>query len=165
MSIERRMTLVSTEPHEAEVVQAFEPFVTISFTTSDLKVVDEHLGSATRLARYKVTSTSHEFIGVTEFSETRQDGNENKLIDKFDALAGCDAVFCLAVGASAVKQLMERQIQPIKLGERSSIIEVLAYVQQEVQDGETPWIRRALQRFTTNSDDRLSSLLDEGWSE
>ena len=91
------------------------PVLCVAFATSDVANIDEHFGSATRFATYRVFVDHDELVNVTPFHQAEHDGNEGKLPAKIAALEGCAAVFCRAVGGSAVRQLLAQGIQPIKV--------------------------------------------------
>ncbi|SRR6056297_2334380 len=163
MSLEREMKLVS--PANGSAVHCGQPVLRIAIATSDLEHVDQHFGSASRLAKFEVTSDSSQFVGVCVFSETRHDGNESKLVEKLRRLRGQHAVLSTAIGGSAVRQLIAAGIQPIKLGEESAIVEVLEYFQREVELGSTPWVNKALSSSTGESTDPLEAYLQSDWNE
>lgn len=167
MPLARQMKIVSSNSTESDVEgsAASTARLRVAFASSDLVCVDEHFGAATKLAFYEVGPDSANLVGAAEFSDIAKDGNENKLIAKLAALDGCHAVFSLAVGSSAVRQLMAQSIQPIKLGEALQISVVLDYLQNEIRAGETLWIAKALQPQSANPADRVESLLDEAWEE
>ena len=62
-----------------------------------------------------------ELLEAAQFGELSQDGNEDKLSVKIDLLNGCAAVYCQAIGGSAINQLILKKIQPVKVHEGSKI--------------------------------------------
>ncbi len=167
MPLQRQMHVIrstSTDSH-GPIGNGRENHLRVAFATSNLDDVDEHFGTATRLAIFDVGPKSSHLTDVAEFSDVSKDGNEKKLAPKFQALERCNAVFSLAVGASAVRQLVAQGIQPIKLSETSQIASVLNYLEDEIREGDAPWIKRALQQTARNADERVESLLDEDWDE
>ena len=72
---------------------------------------------------------------VTQFGRLAMDGNEDKLAAKIAALAGCIAVYCQAVGASAINQLRAQGIQPIKVGPGTPVTDLIAALQEELRAG------------------------------
>ncbi len=161
MSLERHMKVVNSN---SDSIQIDTAPLRVAVATSDLKTVDEHFGSASRLANFEVTELGHRFIDVSEFSDTRQDGNENKLPAKLDALRNQHAVIAIAIGASAVRLLVAGGTQPIKLGEPTAIVDVLEYLSQQIAIGETEWIRKSM-RPHVDAIARLEAELDETWDE
>lgn len=138
--------------------------LTVAFATTDRARVDQHFGAARGFAIYELEPRRARLVGIAEFSETDQDGNEGKLAARIAAITGCAAVYCLAVGGSAVRQLLAAGIQPIRLDEPVSIEELLGELRRALQRGGVAWIDRALKR---NSDDggRFARMAAEGWQE
>ena len=130
---------------------AVGPSLQVAFASSELTTVDEHFGSATRFAIYRVSAAGAELVNLTRFEVVEHDGNEGKLPAKIASLQGCAAVFCLAVGGSAVRQLVAAGIQPIKVEPKATIAETLAFLRAEIGRATTPWIVKALQRVAKST--------------
>jgi nitrogen fixation protein NifX len=139
--------------------------IRVAFATSDLKKVDQHFGSAERFALYEVIPQEHSLHEVFEFGALEEDGNERKLLEKFVALDGCVAIYCLAVGPSAVRQLMAIGIQPIKVAFGTSISSLLQELHKELQQGPTGWLARALAAREEKAESRFDEMAEEGWDE
>lgn len=141
------------------------PTIQVGIASSDLVKVDEHFGSATRLAIYRVTADRADMLTVAKFDAVTQDGNESKLPAKVAALQGCAALFCVAAGGSAVKQLLTAGIQPIKLEEGEPIGKALAWLRSEIKSPTLPWVVKALQADTQRDDPgRFDAMESEGWN-
>ena len=91
------------------------------------------------------------------------DGNEDKLAQKIAALSGCAAVYCLAVGGSAVRQLLAAGIQPIRLDEDVAIHTVLDQLRLAVRNGGVSWVDRVVRRHDDAG--RFERMAEEGWQE
>ncbi len=142
-----------------------EPHLLVAFASSDMTLVDQHFGSATRFVVYRVTATAATLLHLTQFEESKQDGNESKLATKISALAGCAAVLCVAVGGSALRQLVAAGIQPIKVEPGSAIREAAALLSDEVKKASTPWVAKALKRATEARDlSRFDQMEQGGWN-
>ncbi len=141
-----------------------QPSLLVAFATSDLKQVDQHFGSAERFAIYRVEAERVTLSQVAEFGSLAQDGNENKLLEKFVLLDGCAAVYTQAVGPSAVRQLLGLGIQPMKVPEHSNISALLSALQRELQNGAHGWIGRALERQRRDQR-RFDAMEVEGWED
>jgi nitrogen fixation protein NifX len=102
---------------------------------------------------------------VFEFGVLDEDGNERKLLEKFVALDGCVAVYCLAVGPSAVRQLMGIGIQPIKVAFGTTISSLLQELHKELQQGPQGWLARALAAREEKDASRFDEMEGEGWEE
>ena len=136
----------------------------LAFASDDRLRVNQHFGSATAFVMYTLTPQGATVDGFGEFPEEAQDGNEDKLLAKVDFLAGCDAVFVRAIGASAIKQLLARGVQPIRVGESDQIEDLLRDIGVALNEGGVPWIERALAaREKSTQPDRFAAMEEEGW--
>lgn len=139
--------------------------VKVAFATSDLKHVDQHFGSAERFSVYRLSAEGVQLESAAEFGELHQDGDENKLLEKFTLLEGCAAVFCCAVGASAVRQLLSLGVQPLKVPAGTAVAALLDGLQQEMIEGPSGWLARALERRQDKGAERFDEMEAEGWEE
>jgi nitrogen fixation protein NifX len=136
----------------------------IAFCTDDMKQVNQHFGSAKTFAIYAVDLDHSELVEVAEFGKLDQDGNEDKLATKIGLLESCAAVYCEAVGASAVRQLMAAGIQPVKVYRGSQIVDLLEDFRNELRTGPAAWVSKALARQGADPD-KFSHMEMEGWEE
>lgn len=139
--------------------------IKVAFATSDLKRVDQHFGSAEAFAVYAVEPGRAQLVEAAQFGRLAQDGNEDKLVAKLDALDGCIAVYTQAVGASAISQLKARGIQPMKVAPGTPIGELLATLQGELRGGPDSWLAQALRRRSPADPGRFDSMDGEEWQE
>lgn len=137
----------------------------VAFATSNSQTVDQHFGSAQSFAIYGVNPESTQLLGVSEFGQLEQDGNEDKLATKLDLLDGCVAVYCRACGASAVRQLLARNVQPIKVAEDATIVDLLAALQAELREGPSSWLAKAIERQRPSDASKFDAMASEGWDE
>jgi nitrogen fixation protein NifX len=137
----------------------------VAFASSDRKVVDQHFGAARAFAIYAIDASGGSLVEVAEFIDTAMDGHEGKLAAKMDLLAGCGAVYCQAVGASAVSQLLARGIQPIRVEEGTAIDTLIGVLQAELRAGPVGWLSKSLKRRGAESGQRFAAMEDEGWQE
>ncbi len=165
MSMQRQLRVLDTKGNQGDRTMKDEPAVKVAFATDDLKNINQHFGSAERFAIYRINADGSALLEVAEFGKLDQDGNENKLVDKFVVLADCIAVYSLAVGPSAVRQLVSLGIQPMKLQYGSPISEILAELQQQMKNGPSGWLARALEAREEKSADRFDEMEEEGWCE
>lgn len=157
----RHLKLVhSTEPGPAMSVR-------IAFASSDRKAVDQHFGAAEAFAIYELSEDDVRMIEVVEFtdSDTAMDGHEGKLAGKIGLLTGCAAVYCNAVGASAIKQLLAAGVQPMKVPEGAPIDELLCGLNQSMTGGNPPaWLAKSFKAPGSDAS-RFAAMDAEGWSE
>jgi nitrogen fixation protein NifX len=138
----------------------------IAFASSDRKSVDQHFGAAEAFAIYELSEDDAKLIEVAEFtdSDVVMDGHEGKLASKIDLLSSCAAVYCNAVGASAIKQLLAAGIQPMKVDEGALIDELLCGLNQAMLNAPPPWMAKYLKQ-SAPAEDRFAAMEEEGWSE
>ena len=158
MTLERRMRVVA--PKDSELVG-----LKIAFATTNMKTVNQHFGSAQSFAMYHVDPERALLLEAAEFGKLMQDGNEDKLAAKLDMLNGCAAVYCQAAGASAVQQLLARGIQPMKVAEDAEINDLIESLQDEMRQGPSTWVAKAIARVKGPDMNRFEDMEAEGWSE
>lgn len=163
--MQRQLRVLDTSGRRGDSTMTDETALKVAFATDDLKHINQHFGSAERFAIYRLDADSSSLLEVVEFGKLAQDGNENKLVDKFSVLADCIAVYSLAVGPSAVRQLMALGIQPLKLQHGSPIGSVISELQQQLKQGAGGWLARALDARQEKSTDRFDAMEEEGWCE
>jgi nitrogen fixation protein NifX len=139
--------------------------VKIAFASSDRRQVDQHFGAAESFAIYELSDADARLVEVAEFtdSDTAMDGHEGKLAGKIDLLQACAAVYCNAVGASAIKQLLARGIQPLKVEEGTLIDTLLGELNQSLASNPPAWMVKQIKR--QNGGDRFGSMAEEEWQE
>ena len=136
----------------------------VAFASTDRTRVNQHFGAAEGFAVYEVTPDKATLVGVAEFAEEAMDGNEDKLGAKVEFLEGCAAVYVMAIGASAIKKLMAKGIQPIRVDEIDGIDELLTEISRAMKEGGVAWIDRAIAAQTKVAEgDRFATMEEEGW--
>jgi nitrogen fixation protein NifX len=142
-----------------------ETALKIAFATTDMETVNQHFGSAKSFAIYAVDMDNAQLLEAAEFGELKQDGNEDKLSVKIDLLSGCAAVYCQAVGGSAINQLIAKNIQPIKVHEGGKIKDLIVDLQHEMKAGPSNWLAKAINQHKRPDPERFNQMEDEGWDE
>jgi nitrogen fixation protein NifX len=142
-----------------------ETAIKVAFATTDMVHVNQHFGSAKSFALYAVDPERTELLEAAEFGNLSQDGNEDKLSVKIQLLDGCAAVYCQAIGASAIKQIVAQGIQPIKVHEGSVIKNLLADLQAEMKSGPSAWLAKAINQSKGPAPERFDAMAEEGWDE
>ena len=138
--------------------------IKVAFASTDRTRVNQHFGAAEGFAVYEVTPDKATLVGVAEFAEEAMDGNEDKLGAKVDFLEGCAAVYVMAIGASAIKKLMAKGVQPIRINEIDTVDDLLAEISKAMSEGGVAWIDRAMAAQTNaKAEDRFASMEEEGW--
>ena len=139
----------------------------VAFATADRVSVNQHFGATAGFAIYAIDAEHAMLVEVAEFPaesyNNSMDGNESKLTEKIAALTGCAAVYCLAVGGSAVRQLLAGGIQPVRMEEETSIESLVLELRKAVREGGIVWIDKLIKR--DHDSHRFDRMAEEGWQE
>ncbi|MBD2665711.1 dinitrogenase iron-molybdenum cofactor biosynthesis [Richelia sinica FACHB-800] len=119
----------------------------IAFTTSDRVHVNAHFGWAREIEVYEVSEQGYEFVETLKFEgELKEDGNEDKITPKLQAIHDCTIVYVTAIGGTAAAKLIKKGVTPIKVkSEEEKIAEILTKLVQTLKGNPPPWLRKALQ--------------------
>ena len=137
----------------------------IAFATTDMDSVNQHFGSAKSFALYAVDPDHSQLLEAAQFGELSQDGNEDKLSVKIELLSGCAAVYCQAIGGSAINQLIAKNIQPVKVHEGSKIKDLIVDLQNEMKAGPSSWLAKAINQHKAPDPSRFNQMEEDGWDE
>ena len=119
----------------------------IAFATEDLIRVDAHFGWAKNIAVYDVTPEDIHFVTTFEFTgNLQEDGNEDKLGPKLNAIEDCAILYVAAIGGSGAARVVVRNIHPIKVAEPEAIDGILLRLQKVLSGTPPPWLRKALNK-------------------
>ena len=117
----------------------------IAFATQDLQRVDAHFGWAKNLAVYEISPEGFKLVEAIQFDgDLKEDGNEDKLAPKIEAIKDCAILYVAAIGGSAAARVVASKIHPIKVNEPEAITEILAKLQEVLKGAPPPWLRKAL---------------------
>ncbi|MBK7768015.1 MAG: nitrogen fixation protein NifX [Sulfuritalea sp.] len=135
----------------------------VAFATDDRAAVNQHFGAAVGFAIYALDGERRQLVELAEFPPEAMDGNETRLPARIAALTGCAAVYCLAVGASAVRQLLAAGIQPIRLDDEAAIEPLLKGISSAIRHGGIAWVDKALHKESGTG--RFERMAADGWEE
>jgi nitrogen fixation protein NifX len=141
--------------------------VKIAFASNDRRLVNQHFGAAEAFAIFEMSEAETRLVEVAEFHEsamngtTAMDGHEGKLAAKIELLDGCAAVYCNAVGASAIQQLLAKGIQPMRVDDGFPIETLLGCLQKCMGSEPPVWLTKHLNK--QESANRFAE--DEEWQE
>ncbi len=137
----------------------------IAFTTTDNVHINAHFGSAKKIDVYEVDQTSYSFVETLKFDgNLNEDGNEDKLLPKIEALHDCTIVYVSTIGGSAAARLIKQRITPIKArSEDQEITDVLTELVKTLGGNPPPWLRKALLQRSPALDelDQLDDVKEE----
>jgi nitrogen fixation protein NifX len=145
MTLQRRLKIVADDDTAQN-----RATVKVAFASADATHVDQHFGAAEGFVIYRVDAQHSVLLEAAQFGRL-----------------DCVAVYCQAVGASAISQLKTRGIQPMKVAPGTPISGLLRALRQELRDGPSAWLARAIERRAPAPQrvDRFAAMEAEGWSE
>lgn len=117
----------------------------IAFSTQDLQRVDAHFGWAKNIAIYDVRPDGYDFVETVTFDgDLQEDGNEDKLAPKLEAIKDCAILYVAAIGGSGAARVVASKIHPIKVPQPEPILDILDKLQDVLKGTPPPWLRKAL---------------------
>ncbi|WP_066257607.1 nitrogen fixation protein NifX [Hydrogenophaga flava] len=126
----------------------------IAFATQDKESVNAHFGWAKHILVYEMSPEGYAFVQSFDFGDKLQeDGDEDKLAPKLDAIHDCAILYVAAIGGSGAARVVASKIHPIKVPQPKPIAEILEKLQVVLQGTPPPWLRKALQRDAAPSFD------------
>ncbi|MEC4817381.1 MAG: nitrogen fixation protein NifX [Scytonema sp. PMC 1069.18] len=129
----------------------------IAFTTSDRVYINAHFGWAKQIDIYEVSKDGYEFLETLQFDgDLKQDGNEDKVGPKLEALVDCKIVYVSAIGGTAAAKLIKKGVTPVKArSEQEKITDILEKLVHTLNGSPPPWLRKALETKPTSFEDEL----------
>lgn len=161
MALQRHMRIVESDTSRG----ISETGLKVAFATSNMKTVDQHFGSAQSFAIYMVNIEKATLLEAAQFGKLDEDDEEDKLAAKIKMLEGCSAVYCQAIGSSAISQLVLRGIQPVKVSEGVDINQLIEALQDEMRQGPSAWLAKAIAQHKTPDINHFDAMEDEDWDE
>jgi nitrogen fixation protein NifX len=117
----------------------------VAFATQDLKRVDAHFGWAKNIAIYEISPEGHRFLEAVQFDgDLKEDGNEDKLAPKIEAIKDCAILYVAAIGGSGAARVVANNIHPMKVSQPEEISDLLARLRDVLKGVPPPWLRKAL---------------------
>ena len=117
----------------------------VAFATQDNIHINAHFGWAKKVDIYDVYADGYNFLKTVEFGGVlKEDGNEDKLVPKINAVADCKIVYVSAIGGSAASRLLKKQITPLKAENKDDEITDVLNILVKTLDNPPPWLRKAL---------------------
>ncbi len=131
----------------------------IAFTTSDHVHINAHFGWAKEIDVYEISDKGYDFLETLTFEgDLKEDGNEDKITPKLQAIEDCTIVYVTAIGGSAAARLIKKGVTPVKAkSEEEEINEILTKLVQTLKGNPPPWLRKALQPKTSNFADDVEN--------
>jgi len=125
----------------------------VAFATQDLQRVDAHFGWAKNIAIYELSPEGHHFVEAIQFEgDLQEDGNEDKLAPKLEAIHDCAILYVAAIGGSGAARVVALGIHPMKVPQPEPIVELLDKLQQVLKGTPPPWLRKVLAKDSKGQD-------------
>ncbi|GAA5171893.1 nitrogen fixation protein NifX [Viridibacterium curvum] len=119
----------------------------VAFSTQDKQKVDAHFGWAKHIAVYDVTKDGYSYIETFDFGgKLDEDGDEDKLAPKLEAIKDVAIVYVAAIGGSAAARVVASKIHPIKVPQPEPIMDILEKLQEVLKGTPPPWLRKVMQK-------------------
>ena len=132
----------------------------VAFATEDLTHVNAHFGWAKKIAVYEITAEDAVRTDVLEFGGAlEEDGNEDKLEPKIEAITDCAILYVSAIGGSGAARVVSRNIHPIRVPETETIAHQIERLQVVLRGTPPPWLRKAINKIQARDFDLDSEVL------
>jgi nitrogen fixation protein NifX len=119
----------------------------VAFATQDLERVDAHFGWAKNIAIYDLKPDSYTFVEAVQFAgDLQEDGNEDKLQPKLEALKDCAILYVAAIGGSGAARVVAQNIHPMKVPQPEKITDLIEKLQVVLRGSPPPWLRKVLSK-------------------
>ncbi|MFG1301329.1 nitrogen fixation protein NifX [Xanthobacter sp. V3C-3] len=126
----------------------------VAFATQDLKRVDAHFGWAKNIAIYEVGPQGSHFLEAVEFDgDLKEDGNEDKLAPKIEAIKDCAILYVAAIGGSGAARVVANNIHPMKVNQPEEISDLIGKLEVVLKGNPPPWLRKVMAKGQERSFD------------
>ena len=117
----------------------------VAFATQDLKRVDAHFGWAKNIAIYDIGPDEDHFVEAIAFDgDLKEDGNEDKLAPKIEAIKDCAILYVAAIGGSGAARVVANNIHPMKVNQPEEIADLVSKLKDVLKGSPPPWLRQAM---------------------
>lgn len=117
----------------------------VAFATQDMKRVDAHFGWAKNVVVYDLDENGYKFLESFSFDgDLQEDGNEDKLGPKIEAVKDCAILYVAAIGGSGAARVVAHNIHPIKVPQPEAIDDLLEKLKTMLNGNPPPFIRKAM---------------------
>ena len=117
----------------------------VAFATQDLIQIDAHFGWAKHIAVYDLSPHGYQAIETFSFGgQLEEDGNEDKLGPKIDAIKDCAILYVAAIGGSGAARVVASKIHPMKVNQPEEITDLLVKLENVLKGTPPPWLRKAM---------------------
>lgn len=117
----------------------------VAFATQDMQRIDAHFGWAKHIAIYELEADGFRFDHSVDFDEdATEDGNDDKLTPKIEAVKDCAILCVAAIGGMGAARVVNHNVHPMKVTNAEPIEAMLNRLQTVLQGTPPPWLRKAM---------------------
>jgi nitrogen fixation protein NifX len=117
----------------------------VAFASSDQQIINAHFGWTPFLEIYKVDQDGYSLHQSISFPPAQEDGDEDKLTPRINAVRACTLVYVSAIGGSAAAKLINHKITPIRSSNgEEPITDLLDRLVIMPRGTPPPWLRKVL---------------------
>jgi nitrogen fixation protein NifX len=117
----------------------------VAFATQDCKRIDAHFGWARNIAIYNIDPDGFALDKIVAFEgDLKEDGDEDKLAPKLEAIRDCSILVVAAIGGSGAARVVAQNIHPMKVPEPEPIEAMLLKLQDVLKGTPPPWLRKVM---------------------
>lgn len=119
----------------------------VGFATQDGQQVDAHFGWARHIALYDLSAEGYHHLDTVDFVDgLREDGDDDKLTPKLEAVRDCSILYVAAIGGSAAARVVALKVHPVKVAQPEPISAILDRLQEVLRKTPPPWLRKAMMK-------------------
>jgi nitrogen fixation protein NifX len=85
--------------------------------------------------------------------DLQEDGNEDKLQPKLEAIKDCAILYIAAIGGSGAARVVAQGIHPMKVPQPENIVDLLEKLKVVLQGAPPPWLRKVMTKGKERSFD------------
>ena len=92
-----------------------------------------------------MSPTGSALVEAIQFDgDLQEDGNEDKLAPKIEAIKDCAILYVAAIGGSGAARVVAANIHPMKVNQPEEISDLLIKLGDVLKGVPPPWLRKAL---------------------
>ena len=123
---------------------AMDGALQVAFTSTDGININGHFGSCPLFFIYQVTADKSQLIDIRRYAEGGKGAEVNE--EKSLLLAGCQLLFCEAIGGPAAARVIRHGLHPVKVKKDPVIALQVSELQQLMAGVLPPWLSKVLGR-------------------
>ncbi len=136
----------------------------VAFASNDRRTINQHFGASEGFTVYRVDADQSVLLETLSFARLAQDGTNDKLKPRVEALRHCQLVYCTAIGNAAIRELHIRGIRALRVKSGTAIQAILQLLQSDLVKAALPGAPR-IRSVPLRDPGRFDVMEAEGWQE